>query len=125
MAHSWSWEGGYRSPDHAIPFLQLLADYSNEIHTDLRVQPRVETHAIDTKEDLLKTLREHNIEYIAFNSHFPEATEVLEADPAKLHSLAVQNWHPFEQFVANIKTATDLSDRLSRYLYGLWTALAY
>lgn len=49
MAHSWSWEGGYRSPDHAKSFLQSFADYSNEMCTDLRVQLRVEALTLDTK----------------------------------------------------------------------------
>lgn len=123
MAHSWSWEGGYRSPDHAKSFLQSLADYKNEMRTDLRVQLRVETHTIDTKEDLLKTLREHNIEYIVLNNHLNEAIGALEKDPAKLHFWAKQNGHSFEQHVRNIKSATDQSDRVSRYLHDLTTAL--
>jgi len=49
MAPSWSWEGGYRSPDHAKSFLQSFADYSNEMCTDLRVQLRFETHTHDIK----------------------------------------------------------------------------
>ena len=52
-------------------------------------------------------MREHETEHIVFNNHLNEAFEALEEDPAKLHSLAEQNGHPFEQLVANIKTATD------------------
>ena len=93
------------------------------MRTDLRDQLRIETHKIKTKEDLLKTLREYNIEYIGLNNLSNEAIEALEEDPAKLHIWAEQNGHTFEQIVANIKTATDQWDRVSRYLYGLTTAL--
>ena len=93
------------------------------MRTDLLGQLRIETHTIKTKEDLFKTLREYNIEYIGLNNLSKEAIEALQEDPAKLHIWAEQNGHTFEQIVANIKTATDQWDRVSRYLYGLTTAL--
>ena len=65
------------------------------MRTDLRDQLRIETHKIKTKEDLLKILREYNIEYIGLNNLSNEAIEALEEDPAKLHIWAEQNGHSF------------------------------
>ncbi|MBV6638214.1 MAG: alkylphosphonate utilization protein, partial [Mameliella sp.] len=84
MAHSWSWEGGARGPDHAEAFLKALDDYADEALTDLRVQIRCETHTVDTADRLLAAVRRHRIDYVVFNNHLDEAIQLAEIDPARL-----------------------------------------
>ena len=82
------------------------------MRTDLRGQLRIETHTIKTKEDLFKTLREYNIEYIGLNNLSNEAIEALEEDPAKLHIWAEQNGHSLYNLL-----------QTSKLLRINWTAL--
>jgi alpha-D-ribose 1-methylphosphonate 5-triphosphate diphosphatase len=119
MAHSWSWEGGYRSPDAAEAFLAALDSYRPEALTDLRVQIRCETHTVDTMERLLATVRRHQVDYVVFNDHLEEARQMAVTDPARLAAWAHQVGRSPESHLAQIKEAEKQARDVPRYLCRL------
>ncbi|WP_424944589.1 alpha-D-ribose 1-methylphosphonate 5-triphosphate diphosphatase [Aliiroseovarius crassostreae] len=94
LAHGWSWEGGHRGPDAAERFLAEMSHYRPRAHTDLRVQLRCETHAIDTANRLQDAVERHKIDYVVFNNHLDEATKLSMTQPGALanwaHKLGLQ-----------------------------------
>jgi len=47
LAQFYSWEGGMRSPEFALSFLDNLTEYSPKVATGLIPQLRFETHMLD------------------------------------------------------------------------------
>jgi alpha-D-ribose 1-methylphosphonate 5-triphosphate diphosphatase len=81
LAQSWSWEGGQRSPEFALQIMVALAAYRPRAMTDLRLQVRYETHALDTADQLLAAIRQFNIDYVIFNNHLDEAIATFAQRP--------------------------------------------
>jgi len=81
MAHSWSWEGGMRSPDHCTRFMAGLDAYRAEALTDLRVQIRCETHTVDTGE-ALGAIKEDRPGCMVIDMRLPERPTVRMTGPA-------------------------------------------
>ncbi len=119
MAHSWSWEGGLRGPDHALAFLKALEAYSNEALTDLRVQIRCETHTADTADRLLAAVRRYQVDYVVFNNHLPEALKLAEADPARLSHWARDAGRTVEEHLQQVRLAGKQGRDVPRYLCRL------
>ncbi|WP_420327816.1 alpha-D-ribose 1-methylphosphonate 5-triphosphate diphosphatase [Mameliella sp.] len=119
LAHSWSWEGGTRGPDHAEAFLRALDDYADEALTDLRVQLRCETHTTDTADRLLAAVRRHHVDYVVFNNHLDEAIQLAEIDPARLAIWARQAGRSIEEHLAVVHAARGQSREVPRYLCRL------
>ncbi|MFY0620688.1 MAG: alpha-D-ribose 1-methylphosphonate 5-triphosphate diphosphatase [Pelagimonas sp.] len=119
MAHSWSWEGGFRGPDHCEAFLQAVDDYAPEALTDLRVQIRCETHTVDSGERLLAAIRRHQVDYVVFNNHLDEALQLAACDPEQLGFWARKSGHTPQEHLANIRAAHDQDRDVPRYLCRL------
>lgn len=119
MAHSWSWEGSYRSPDHAEKFLHALAQYRPRALTDLRVQLRCETHTVDTAERLLSAIRRYGVDYVVFNDHLEEAQQLALTNPARLAHWAHQAGRSPEQHMTYVQAALQQTREVPRYLCRL------
>ncbi len=119
MAHSWSWEGGYRSPDHAEAFMQALDAYRDQMLTDLRVQIRCETHTVDTADRLLAAVRRHRIDYVIFNNHLDEAAHLAETDRDRLALWARQAGRSPDAHLAIVREAAQQKRDVPRYLCRL------
>lgn len=119
MAHSWSWEGGARGPDHAEAFLRAHDAYAGEALTDLRIQIRCETHTIDTADRLLAAVRRHEVDYVVFNNHLPEALELAQADPTRLLHWARQAGRTVDQHLEIVQAASAQKRDVPRYLCRL------
>ena len=119
MAHSWSWEGGSRGPDHAEAFLAALEAYSSEALTDLRVQIRCETHTVDTIDRLLAAIRRYRVDYVVFNNHLPEALLLAQTDPARLSHWAAGAGRSAEAHLDRVHLAEAQRRHVPRYLCRL------
>jgi len=82
LAQGWSWEGGHRSPDHALTMMQALADYRPHALTDLRLQIRAETHLVDHSDRLLAAVARYRVPYVVFNNHLDEGLMMHQKAPA-------------------------------------------
>jgi alpha-D-ribose 1-methylphosphonate 5-triphosphate diphosphatase len=119
MAHSWSWEGGARGPEHAELFLQALDAYRDHALTDLRVQIRCETHTVDTQERLLAAVRRHRIDYVIFNNHLDEARDLAVMDPVRLAQWARLAGRSIEEHQRLMNRAWEQARDVPRYLCRL------
>jgi alpha-D-ribose 1-methylphosphonate 5-triphosphate diphosphatase len=116
MAHSWSWEGGHRSPDAAERFMRAVDTYRSHALTDLRVQIRCETHTVDTMDRLIAAVRRHKIDYVIFNDHIDEARQMAQIDPARLAHWAHQAGRSPEAHMQAINDAEKQSRDVPRFL---------
>ncbi|WP_323769483.1 alpha-D-ribose 1-methylphosphonate 5-triphosphate diphosphatase [Antarctobacter sp.] len=119
MAHSWSWEGGARGPDHAEAFLEAVDSYGDEALTDLRVQIRCETHTVDTADRLLAAVRRHRVDYVVFNNHLDEAAQLVEVDRSRLALWAQQAGRSVDEHMAQVHAAREQKRDVPRYLCRL------
>jgi alpha-D-ribose 1-methylphosphonate 5-triphosphate diphosphatase len=81
LAQGWSWEGGHRSPDYALSFLQALDTYRPHAQTDLRAQIRAETHTVADGSRLIEAVIRHRIPYVVFNDHLDEGFKMHRTSP--------------------------------------------
>lgn len=119
MAHSWSWEGGRRGPDHAEAFLAALDAYRPEALVDLRVQIRCETHTTDTADRLIAAVRRHGVDYVVFNNHLDEAQQLAELGGHALAHWAREAGRSLERHLDAIKAARAQAKDVPRYLCRL------
>jgi alpha-D-ribose 1-methylphosphonate 5-triphosphate diphosphatase len=119
MAHSWSWEGGARSPDHAEAFMAALESYRPRALTDLRIQIRCETHTVETRDRLLAAIRRYGIDYVVFNNHLDEAQQLAKTDRDRLVVWAKQAGRTPEEHLAIVDKAAEQSRDVPRYLCQL------
>ena len=103
MAHSWSWEGGFRGPEHCEAFLQAVEEYTPHALTDLRVQIRCETHTVDSGDRLLSAIRRHHVDYVVFNNHLDEALHLAARDPEQLGFWARKSGFSLDTHLTNIR----------------------
>lgn len=119
MAHSWSWEGGFRGPDHAEAFMMALERYRPQALTDLRIQIRCETHTTETRDRLLSAVRRHGIDYVVFNNHLDEALQLAETDRDRLLLWARQAGRTVEAHLDCMRRAAAQEREVPRYLCAL------
>ncbi len=119
MAHSWSWEGGHRGPDHAEHFLRALDAYRPHAQTDLRVQIRCETHTALSMDRLLATVRRHRVDYVVFNNHLEETLRAVEHDTGKLAQGARAAGRTPAEHLAVLREAAQQKRDVPRYLCRL------
>ncbi|NCV67152.1 MAG: alkylphosphonate utilization protein [Rhodobacteraceae bacterium] len=105
MAHSWSWEGGRRSPEHAIKFANALRAYRKDARTNMRIQLRCETHTTDTYDDLIKYIKDFGIDYVIFNNHLPEAQDIIAQDMDAFGAWAAQVGKTSDEHLACVRAA--------------------
>jgi alpha-D-ribose 1-methylphosphonate 5-triphosphate diphosphatase len=119
MAQSWSWEGGFRGPDHAEEFFEALATYRSRMKTDLRIQVRCETHMTDTADRLLAAVERHGIGYVVFNNHLEDALEMIYARPEDLINWAKTAGRSPEQHIAVVQETRKNARSVPRFLCRL------
>ncbi|MHC9237326.1 alpha-D-ribose 1-methylphosphonate 5-triphosphate diphosphatase [Pseudooceanicola sp. 502str34] len=119
MAQSWSWEGGFRSPDFAIKMMQGLASYRGHALTDLRLQVRCETHTVGTGDRLIEAVERHGIDYVVFNNHIEETLTTALLKPEDVAAWARKALQTPEEFLATVHAAKRQSRDVPRYLCKL------
>ena len=82
LACSYSWEGRIRSPEYAKIFLDNLNRYKPSMITNIDVQIRYETHLVEKVHELINLITEHELNYVVFNNHIPDAIEKIQNKPS-------------------------------------------
>lgn len=119
FAQSWSWEGGWRSPEFALEILQAHRDVKDNLPVDIRVQIRCETHTVDYADQLLKAVRDFDIDYVIFNNHLPEAVEMTRERPVVFADWAARHGRSPEEHLACVNKALEETSQVPRYLCRL------
>lgn len=119
LAQSWSWEGGHRGPDFAESLLEAMDQYRPHALSDLRVQIRCETHTVGTGDRLLRAIKKHNIGYVIFNNHLPEALVMANSRTEELAHWAQQAGRTVQEHLALVWQARDQAKEVPRYLCKL------
>ena len=122
MAHSWSWEGGRRSPEHAMKFASALRAYRKDARTNMRIQLRCETHTTETYDDLLKCLEDFKIDYVIFNNHLPEAQDIIAEDMDAFGAWAAQVGKTSDEHLACVRAAEAQEAQVHDHLVRLSSA---
>ena len=122
MAHSWSWEGGRRSPEHAMKFASALRAYRKDARTNMRIQLRCETHTTETYDNLLKCLEEFKIDYVIFNNHLPEAQDIIAEDMDAFGAWAAQVGKTSDEHLACVRAAEAQEAQVHDHLVRLSSA---
>jgi alpha-D-ribose 1-methylphosphonate 5-triphosphate diphosphatase len=105
LAQSWSWEGGFRSGDAAETLLAALDRARSDLLADVRVQLRLETHVIDQHDAVLAAVDAHEVDFVVFNNHLPEAVEMAEVRPHRFASWAAQTNRTADEMLAIVRHA--------------------
>lgn len=119
MALSWSWEGGFRGPDFAETFLAAHDRCRAQMGTDLRVQLRCETHMIDTADRMLAAIRRYALDYVIFNNHLDEASELARNCPEEIAHWAGREGRTVEQHMAMVREMRARAKEVPRHLCRL------
>ncbi|MGZ2256482.1 alpha-D-ribose 1-methylphosphonate 5-triphosphate diphosphatase [Roseobacter sp. A03A-229] len=119
MAQSWSWEGGLRGPEFTLRLLDALATYRPQAMTDLRVQLRIETHTVETLEQLKDAIAIHGVDYAVFNNHLPEARQMARSNPEEILGWAKKAKRTPDEHMAVVDEAFLQAPRVPRYLCNL------
>ena len=82
LACSYSWEGRIRSPEYAKIFLENLNKYRPSMITNINVQVRYETHLVEKVHELINLITEHELNYVVFNNHIPDAIDKIQNKPS-------------------------------------------
>ena len=82
LACSYSWEGRIRSPEYAKIFLDNLNRYKPSMITNIDVQIRYETHLVEKVHELIDLITEHELNYVVFNNHIPDAIDKIQNKPS-------------------------------------------
>ena len=82
LACSYSWEGRIRSPEYAKIFLDNLNRYKPSMITNIDVQIRYETHLVEKVHELINLITEHELNYVVFNNHIPDAIDKIQNKPS-------------------------------------------
>ncbi|MBA4349785.1 MAG: alkylphosphonate utilization protein [Rhodobacter sp.] len=81
LAQSWSWEGGFRGPDHAEAVMSAVQEFRQTALVDLRVQIRAETHLVDAVPRLIAAVEQFRVGYVVFNDHLEEGFQMHRRNP--------------------------------------------
>lgn len=119
LAQSWSWEGGHRSPDYAERVMSALDTYRPHALTDLRIQIRCETHMVDSGAQMLNAIRRHQIDYVVFNNHLPQAADSWREKPDSLLHWAKTAGMTPEQLMELVNSAMARGKEVPRHLCRL------
>jgi alpha-D-ribose 1-methylphosphonate 5-triphosphate diphosphatase len=122
MAQGWSWEGGHRSPDHCEALLTALAAYRPQAMTDLRVQIRAETHLVSQTQRLIEVTRRHEVDYVIFNDHLEEGSQMLRSAPSSFQHWAGKLGKTAKDLASAIKQAQAVRGDVARSLCQLAAA---
>lgn len=122
LAQSWSWEGGFRGPDHAEAFLAALRDYRPHALVDLRVQIRAETHLVEAVPRLLDAVEKFRVGYVVFNDHLEEGFQMHRNNPDGFAHWARKAGLTEGQLLARMEAARDRAKEVPRALCAMASA---
>ena len=119
LAQGWSWEGGMRGPDFAESLMHELDACRGRALIDMRLQVRLETHMIESRERLLHAVERHGIDYVVFNNHLPEVLSAATDKPHSIAAWAERAGRSAEGFRREIDAAKAQGPALPRHLLEL------
>ena len=91
LAQSWSWEGGYRSPEATETLMKAVAAYRAHMQADMRVQVRFEYYLTHDGERLLQAVDKYDVDYVVFNNHLDQGILMADTKPERLANWAADN----------------------------------
>ncbi len=121
MAQSWSWEGGLRGPEFTLRLLAALGAYRPQALTDLKVQLRIETHTVETLDQLKDAVATYGVDYAIFNDHLPEVRQMARSKPEEILGWAKKAGRTPDEHMALVDEAFLQGQRVPRYLCNLAT----
>lgn len=116
LAQGWSWEGGWRGPDHAIALLKALEAYRPAAITDLRVQLRAENHLVDEGSRLIDTVRRFGVRYVVFTDHLKDVLLAADLQPERIDAWARRAGLPRAGYLEAARAAWAKAPRVPRHL---------
>ncbi len=119
LAQSWSWEGGMRGPDFAEALIEALDTWRGQALIDMRLQLRLETHMIESRERVLRAVEVHGIDYVVFNNHLPEALEAARVRPHDFAAWAERAGRSAKGFHRTLEAAKAEGPSVPRHLLEL------
>lgn len=119
LAQGWSWEGGMRGPDFAETLMVELDAFRKRALIDMRLQVRLETHMVDSRDRLLHAVETHGIDYVVFNNHLPEALAAASRKPHSFATWAERAGRSVEAFRRDLEAAKAQAPALPRHLLDL------
>ena len=122
LAQSWSWEGGFRGPDHAEACLAAVLDYRPHSLVDLRVQIRAETHLVEAVPRLLDAVEKFRVGYVVFNDHLEEGFQMHRSNPDGFAHWARKAGLTEGQLLARMESARDRAREVPRALCAMASA---
>ena len=105
FAQSWSWEGGFRSGQATCDLLQALDTARAALLADIRVQIRLETHVTDQFAAVQQAVARHEVDYVVFNNHLPEALDMAQNHPHRFAQWAAQTKRTAQEMLEIVRTA--------------------
>lgn len=105
FAQSWSWEGGFRSGQATRELLAALDRMRGELLADVRVQIRLETHVLPEHRAVLAAVAAHDVDYVVFNNHLPEALEMAADRPDRFAQWSAQTGRTTDEMLAIVRGA--------------------
>ena len=105
LAQSWSWEGGFRGADAAEALLAAVEAARPGLLPDIRVQLRLETHVLPEHPRVMTAVERFGIDFVVFNNHLPEATDLAARNPRRLALWAAQSGRTAEEMLAVVAAA--------------------
>lgn len=122
LAQSWSWEGGFRGPDHAEAFLAAVQDYRPQSLVDLRVQIRAETHLVEAVPRLIDAVKKFRVGYVVFNDHLEEGFQMHRSNLDGFAHWARKAGLTEGQLLARMEFARDRAKEVPRALCAMASA---
>lgn len=107
FAQSWSWEGGFRSGAATEALLAALSKTRATLLPDVRVQIRLETHVLPEHAAVRQAVTAHQVDYVVFNNHLPEAVDLFNASPDKFANWAAQHRLTSPQMMQLVRAAQE------------------
>ena len=123
LAQFWSWEGGMRSKEFALRFLEALRSYRS-IGTDLRVQLRFEYALLEDYPAFLETVQKYAVDYVVFNDHLPHAALAKGKKPPRLTGQALKSGRSPEAHLEMLKALHNRQAEAEQAVTGLAADLA-
>ncbi len=119
LAQGWSWEGGPRSPEHALRVMEGLERYRPRMMTDLRLQLRAENHLVEAGAQLIEAVRRFRVGFVVFNDHLDEGLDMHRLRPADFMLWARKVGRQPEDLLAEIERADAGKRHVPRHLCAL------
>ena len=124
LAQSWSWEGGFRSPDYSEGVIKSVAAFKPQMTADMRVQIRFEYFLTSDGHRLLTAAETGGVDYIVFNNHLDQGLEMVETRPQALANWAAQNKRTMEEHLQLMRDAKATEPQVPAFIHDLGKSFA-